>query len=89
MNTRRKFTKKPRYRGLAPITHYLQVFEVGEKAHIIIDSGSNKGRPHHRFHGLTGEVTGMQGASYLVQIKDGNMAKTIIVNPEHMKKVKG
>ena len=88
VNTRKKFTKKPRYRGLAPITHYLLKFENGEKASVIIDPGSPKGQPHHRFHGLTGNIIGMQGDSYLVSIKDGNMVKTLIARPEHLRKVK-
>jgi large subunit ribosomal protein L21e len=86
--TRKKLSKKPRERGLSPITKSLQKFEIGEKACIVIDPSSHKGQPHPRFHGLTGEVIGLQGNTYKIDVKVGNKVKTLLVRSEHLKKIK-
>ena len=86
--TRKKFTKGPRYRGNPPISRMFQTFEAGEKANIVIDPAVHKGQPHHRFHGLTGEVTGMQGETFKVKVKVGGMVKLLLIRPEHLRKVK-
>ncbi len=86
--TRGITTKHPRERGLSPITRSLQTFEIGEKAHIVIDPSVQKGMPHRRFHGLTGMVTGMLGKAYVVEVTVGNSIKTIVVRREHLRKVK-
>ena len=83
----RQLKKKPRERGLSPITRSLQSFSIGEKASIVIDPSIHKGQPHPRFHGLTGTITKKQGNAYLVNIKDGNKIKSVIVKPEHLRKV--
>ena len=85
--TRHKLQKKPRQRGLPPVTKTLQKFEVGEKAGIVIDPSIHEGQPHHRFHGLTGVVAGMQGKVYKVDIKVGKKSKTLLVRSEHLKKL--
>ncbi|MEA2054348.1 MAG: 50S ribosomal protein L21e [Candidatus Thermoplasmatota archaeon] len=85
--TRQILRKKPRERGLSPITRALQEFEKGEKVSIVIDPSIHKGIPHRRYHGKTGDIEEKRGDSYIVKIKNGNMIKNIIVRPEHMKKV--
>jgi large subunit ribosomal protein L21e len=64
----------------------MQTFEVGEKANIVIDPSIHAGMPHHRFHGLTGEVVRMQGNAVVLSIYDGNKPKLLIVRPEHLMK---
>jgi len=86
--TRYKLQRKPRARGLTKITLSLQTFEEGELATIKIDPSVHKGMPNKRFHGLTGVVKGTQGDCYVVVVKDGNMPKTLVARPEHMRKVK-
>ena len=88
VNTRKKFRRKPRERGLSPITRALQEFAVGEKANIVIDPSIQSGQPHHRFHGMTGEVTGMQGEVFKVMVKTGNMKKILLIRPQHLRVVK-
>jgi large subunit ribosomal protein L21e len=86
--TRQKLKRKFGERGLSPITRSLQKFQEGDKANIVIDPSIHKGQPHPRFHGLTGTVIGIQGKAYLVNIKDGNKLKTLIIRAEHLKKAK-
>jgi large subunit ribosomal protein L21e len=84
--TRSVMQKRARDRGLSPITREFQTFEVGEKASVNVDPSIHKGQPHIRFQGKTGTVKGMQGRSYLLDIRDGDMTKEIIVRPEHLRK---
>ena len=82
--TRSLLRKKPRARGLSPITKAMQVFEEGEKVKIIIDPSVHKGMPFSRLHGLTGTVIGKRGAAFEVRVKDGNKDKIVVARPEHL-----
>jgi len=82
--TRKLIQKKPRARGLSPITKAFQVFEAGEKVNIIVDPSVHKGMPFSRFHGLTGVIIGPRGAAYEVSVKDGNKTKIVVARPEHL-----
>jgi len=84
--TRNILSKSSRGRGLSPITHEFQEFEVGERVNIVLDPSIHRGMPHSRFHGRTGIVMGNQGRSFVVQIHDGNKIKTVVSRPEHLRK---
>lgn len=86
--SRKILSRKPRNRGLTSITRALQSFEEGDSVNIVIDSTIHKGMPHIRFHGRTGVVEGLQGTSYKVKIKDGKKHKTLVIRPEHLRRVK-
>lgn len=79
--------KKPRHRGLNSITSALQDFEEGESVSIVIDPSVHKGMPHVRFQGHTGKIQGKQGGSYVVGVNAGDKQKTLVVRPEHLRKV--
>ena len=79
--------KKPRDRGMISITRALQQFVEGERVNIVIDPSIHKGMPHIRFHGQTGKIEGKQGDSYIVDITDGNKKKSLIIKPEHLRRV--
>ncbi|MEA2055426.1 MAG: 50S ribosomal protein L21e [Candidatus Thermoplasmatota archaeon] len=85
--SRQTLRKKPRDKGTSSITRALQQFEEGESVNIVIDSSVHKGMPHIRFQGYTGKVEGLQGNSYLVGINDGKKHKTLIIGPEHLRRV--
>ncbi len=87
--TRQVLQKKPRTRGLSPITKAFQVFDAGEKVNIVIDPSVHKGMPFSRFHGLTGVIVGPRGAAYEVNVKDGNKLKMVVARPEHLVRNKG
>ena len=78
--SRKKMTNPPK----PTITELLKEFEVGDKVHVVLrSSGSFQ---HPRFHGKTGTVLARQGRSYVVEIKDGSLAKKLYLTPEHLKK---
>ena len=41
--------------------------------------------PHRRFQGRTGHIEGRQGRAWVVKVKDGNMMKTVVARPEHLR----
>jgi large subunit ribosomal protein L21e len=85
--SRQILRKRPRDKGIKSITHSLQEFVEGEYVNIVIDPSVQKGMPHIRFHGYTGTVEGRQGDSYLIGINDGKKHKTLIIRPDHLRRV--
>jgi len=85
--TRKKLRRRPRERGLSPITRAFQEFDVGEHVNIVVDPSIHKGQPHPRFHGLTGTVIGTQGKAYLLNVRVGQKIKELIIRPEHLRKI--
>lgn len=83
--TRHKLKKGVRERGLSPINRAIQEFKIGQRVHIAIDPSVHKGMPHPSFHGRTAKVIGQRGRAYLLEVKDGNMVKELIVCPQHLK----
>jgi large subunit ribosomal protein L21e len=85
--TRNVLQKRARERGLSPITHQFQKFEIGEMANIAIDPSVHKGMPHVKFQGNTGTVVSQSGKAYRVDFMDGGKKKQVIARPEHLRKV--
>ena len=52
---------------------------------IVLDGGQQGGMPHRRFNGRTGFIQKRQGVAWIVAVKDGNMQKTVIARPEHLR----
>lgn len=85
--SRKILRKKPRDRGLNSINRALQEFKEGDSVNIVIDPSIHKGMPHIRFQGHTGKVEGKQGESYVVGIEVGKKHKTLVVRPDHLRRV--
>jgi len=85
--SRQILRKKPRERGIHSITRALQEFEKGDSVNIVINPSVHKGMPHIRFQGQTGKIEGKQGNSFLVGINDGKKHKTLIIRPDHLRRV--
>jgi len=85
--TRHKLRKSFKEKGKTAIRKFMQTFEEGEKAILAAEPSVQGGMYNLRFHGFVAEVTGKSGNCYEVRVRDGNVYKTLIVNPVHMKKV--
>ena len=83
--TRHKLSKHPRTRGKPPVTHSLRDYPPGTKVAITINSSIQKGMPHPRFQGLTGNVVERRGSSFVIELYSKNKQKTIISRPEHLR----
>ncbi|MFQ3319175.1 MAG: large subunit ribosomal protein L21e [Natronomonas sp.] len=84
--TRNKLKNKPRDRGTSPPQRSVEQFEEGEKVHLKLDPSVPKGQFHPRFNGYTGTVVGKQGEAFKVEIEDGNVTKTLIAVPAHLRR---
>ena len=85
--SRHKLKKSISEKSRIRIRSFLQSFNKGERVALKADSTYSKGQYFLRFYGKTGKVAGKQGDCYLVNIKDLNKKKTVIVHPVHLKKV--
>ena len=83
--TRHKLMKRPRDRGMPPVTHSLRDYPPGTKVAITINASVHKGMPHPRFQGLTGNVVERRGDAFVVELYSKNKLKTIIARPEHLR----
>ncbi|MBI5389712.1 50S ribosomal protein L21e [Candidatus Woesearchaeota archaeon] len=83
-----KLTKSHRQQGKISITRFLQTFKEGEQVTLSVEPAVQGGMYFPRFYQKSGIVTGMRGVCYMVAIKDMNKAKTVIVHPVHLRKVK-
>jgi len=82
--TRGAFTKHVRERGNPPVTHYLQVFEVGDRVIVRIESSEPHGMPHPRYQGRVATVRERVGRSYRIDFLDGGKRKELIAHPVHL-----
>ncbi|MEM5828479.1 MAG: 50S ribosomal protein L21e [Candidatus Aenigmatarchaeota archaeon] len=69
------------------ISLFFKEFSVGDKVIIDILPSSQEGMPHHRFQGKIGEIIGKRGRCYIVKVNDVFKEKTLIVAPQHLRKV--
>ena len=81
---RSKLSKSPRER--TTVNEKLKDFQEGETAKIKVNPEIQDGRPHMRFHGKTGEVTGKKGQAYEITFQDGKTDKKVYVKPVHLQK---
>ncbi len=81
--TRNKLAQKVR----PAITKFLQEFSVGQNVALEMEPSSQEGMPYPKFKGAIGKVVAKRGRSYVVEINVGNMVKSIISRPEHLKPI--
>ena len=85
--TRFKLSKDTRSKGKISLTQYFQQLNENDKVKLLANPTIQKGMYFPRFHGKMGTVKGKRGDCYLINIKDGNKEKSLIVHPIHLKKV--
>jgi len=85
--TRSKFRRNIRDRGKVSIRKYLQSFKIGDKVCLTLNPSVHKGPYFPRFHGNKGVIKNKKGACYIVQIKDRDKTKKLIIHPIHLSKV--
>lgn len=85
--TRHKLAKNIRTKGKLSLRKFFQEFEAGERCVLKAEPAYQGGMYFPRFHGKSGIVSKLRGECYEVTIKDGKLAKTIIVHPVHLLKI--
>ena len=87
--TRSILSKSKSQRSRLNISKIMHSYSDGDKVSIVIDGAQQKGMPHRRFQGATGTVRAKQGRAFVVDVRDKNMPKTLIVRPEHLRPADG
>ena len=85
MGTRHILRRRKDERSRLNINRVMHDYEEGDRVAIVLDGGQQAGMPHRRFHGRTGFIEKRQGVAWIVAVKDGNMQKTVIARPEHLR----
>ncbi len=78
--------KKIRERGKLSLSSYFKKIEDGSNVALVTDAGIVSSYAS-RLKGMSGKVVGSRGRFKVVEIKDGNKAKTLVVHPVHLKKL--
>ena len=72
------------HRNKTTVNEHLKEFEEGENVVIKIDPSTQEARPHVRYHGKTGTVTGKRGQAYEIEVSDGGKTKHLQLHPAHL-----
>ena len=86
--TRSIMKKSKTERSRVFINRIMHPYSEGDSVAIVLDGAQQKGMPHRRFQGKTGIITGTQGRAYVGRVADGNMMKTVVARPEHLRPIK-
>lgn len=79
-------SKSIREKGKIQFSRYFQELNEGDRVAIVKEISSRSNFPD-RLQGMTGIVTGKQGSSYIVKLKEQNKEKIFIIQPIHLKKL--
>ena len=85
VGTRSVLRRRRKDRSRTYISRVMHNYEEGYRVSIVLYGGQQMGMPHRRFNGRTGFITRRQGVAWVVAVKDGNMQKTVIARPEHLR----
>ncbi|MBU0662792.1 MAG: 50S ribosomal protein L21e [Candidatus Diapherotrites archaeon] len=80
--------KGQRKRSRTTVNKKLRKFRKGSRVTLIIDTSIHAGMPSLRYQGMTGTVLSKRGAVYMVEVKEGNLVKFLVVSPAHLCPVK-
>lgn len=86
--TRSILRKSKSQRSRVNIAQVMHRYEEGDRVAITLDGAQQGGMPHRRFQGRSGTIVGRQGVAWVVAFKDGNMEKTVVARPEHLRALK-
>ena len=78
--------KRVRQKGKLRLSSYFKQIDDGANVALVTDAGVRCSYPQ-RMKGMSGTVTGSRGKFKLIEIKDGNKLKTLIVHPVHLRKL--
>jgi len=78
-----KKTKKLLGKTRAAVSQFVKNFEIGNRV-IITPKAYQQGLPALRYKNKLGIVIEKRGASYVIEIRDGNSKKQLIAHPIHL-----
>ena len=82
--TRSKLRRNAGERGKVSIRRYLQSFNTGDRVCLDMNPSVHRGMYFPRFHSAKGTVKDKKGECYIVEIKDKNKVKNLVIHPIHL-----
>lgn len=79
-------SKKIRQKGKLRLSEYYKKLDEGDTVAIVIEKSVRINFPK-RMQGKTGKVIGSRGYYKLVELKDKDAVKTLIIHPIHLRKL--
>jgi large subunit ribosomal protein L21e len=79
--------KNIRARGKTQLSQYFKQIKEGETVAVIDEQSIPSSYPK-RIIGMAGTVVGNRGTYKVIKINDGNLEKTFVIHPIHLKKLK-
>lgn len=80
--------KNSRDKGKISLRNMFQELKKGDKVSVLRELSERASFPE-KLQGRTGIIKGKRGRSYIIEINDQSRAKTYIIQPIHLKKLKG
>ena len=77
-------TRKLKGRTGVTVTQQVRTFNIGDKV-VISPMATPGGRPHLRYSGRHGIIKEKRGNSYVVEVGDMGVRKSVIAGPVHLK----
>jgi ribosomal protein L21E len=77
-------TRKLKGKSVVSVAQMVRTFNVGDKV-VITPRARWEGMPHLRYSGRQGTILERRGKSYVVEVRDYAVRKSIIVGPIHLK----
>ncbi|MEK6978680.1 MAG: 50S ribosomal protein L21e [Candidatus Micrarchaeota archaeon] len=81
-----KKTKKIKSCGRFTVSRLTKSFSIGDKVGLDTQPYFS-GMSSLRYKGAIGKIVSKRGSSYVVEIKDGNMKKNLVLHPIHLKQL--
>lgn len=84
MSKRSRLLRKRMGERRLGVPRLVKTFEIGQSVCIDHKSGYFGGMPHPRYRGKRGFVVGKRGHAYIVEIKDYNAVKKLVIPAVHL-----
>ena len=75
-------TRNLKHKRKLTVSDMVRTYEVGNKVLVSVKPVRD-GMPAPRYNGKHGTIVSKQGTAYVVEIKDGNARKKLIISPIH------
>jgi large subunit ribosomal protein L21e len=76
-------TRNLKHKRKLTVSDMVRTFEVGNKVLVSVKP-IRTGMPAPRYNGRHGTILSRQGAAYVVEVKDGNARKKLVISPIHL-----
>ena len=78
--------KNIRKKGKISFSEYFKEFKEGDKVAVVLEQSLKSPTPK-RMQGKTGIIKERRGRAFVVEIKDQNKLKKLLIKPIHLKKL--